>query len=76
MSSCERSSTISDYRAERPKVEFLRPVSKEYWQRRKDDLELGHLFKYPYAFYGLSRHSKNEALNAVCLENSYRLFRS
>ena len=39
-------------------------------------MELGHLFKYPYGFYGLRKHSGNQKLNEVCLDNSYRLFTS
>lgn len=67
-----------DYRAERPRKQFIRPDRKEYWERRvaAGTLELGHLFKYPYGFLGLRRHSKNQALNDVCTENSHRLFRS
>jgi len=66
------------YRAERKKVEFLRPNCKAYWDRRVSagTMELGHLFKYPYGFFGLRRHCKNPELSDVCMENSYRLFRS
>ncbi len=71
-------SPAKDYRAGRPKVEFLRPDRRAYWERRAatGTMELGHLFKYPYGFFGLRRHSKNEVLNEVCIDNSYRLFRS
>jgi len=67
-----------DYKAERPKVEFLRPDAKQYWERRAaaGSVELGHMFKYPYGFFGLIRQSKNQELNEVCLANSHRLFRS
>ena len=66
------------WRAERPRVEFRRPDRKEYWERRAaaGTVELGHLFKYPYGFLGLRRLSGNRALNEVCAENSYRLFKS
>ncbi len=72
------SSPGEGYRAERPEVAFLHPDSKKYWQRRASagTMELGHLFKYPYAFLGLQRLSKNQELNEVCTDNCYRLFRS
>ncbi len=65
-----------NYKAVRPKTEFLRPDGKGYWERRvaADSMEIGHLFKYPYGFFGLRNQSKNKELNAVCLDNSYRLF--
>ncbi len=67
-----------DYREERPKKDFPHPHGKEYWVRRVSagTMELGHLFKYPYGFYGLRRHSGNQKLNEVCLDNSHRLFAS
>lgn len=66
------------YREDRKRVEFVRPTSKAYWDRRvaAGTMELGHLFKYPYGFFGLRRQSKNPELNTVCLDNSYRLFAS
>jgi hypothetical protein len=71
-------SARKDYTAERPKKPFVFPDRQEYWKRRvaAEDLELGHLFKYPYGFLGLRRHSSNLALNDVCTANSFRLFRS
>ncbi|HZN40209.1 MAG TPA: hypothetical protein VFD82_15490 [Planctomycetota bacterium] len=65
------------YTEARERREFLRPDGKQYWVRRvAGDMELGHVFKYPYGFFGLRRHSQNQVLNDVCFENSYRLFRS
>ena len=71
-------SPVGDYKADRPKVKFLRPDQREYWKRRVSagTLELGHLFKYPYGFFGVRKHSKNPELNEVCLNHSHRLFPS
>ena len=56
--------------------EFPKADTKEYWVRRREggELQLGHLFKYPYAFLRLLGQSGNEALNVRCSENSYHLF--
>jgi hypothetical protein len=71
-------SAAKAWKEARPEVAFVRPESKAYWKRRlsADDIELGHLFKYPYGFFGLRRHSRNRDLNEVCTANSHRLFRS
>ncbi len=68
----------ADWTAKRRKVEFLRPDRIDYWKRRAaaGSMELGHLFKYPYGYFGVRRHSTNEALKQVCTDQSFRLFTS
>jgi len=71
-------SPTKDYREGRTPRDFPRPDEREYWARRvaAGELELGHLFKYPYGFFGLRRHSPNSELNQVCWDQSFRLFTS
>ena len=35
---------------------------------------LGHLFKYPYGFYGLMRHVPDGPLSQSCWDEAYRIF--
>lgn len=53
----------------------LRPNSAEYWNKRGDKtLGIGHVFKYPYAYYDLLRHVDNPALEREWEEKAFRLF--
>ncbi|MEY4565087.1 MAG: hypothetical protein RLY14_57 [Planctomycetota bacterium] len=45
------------------KESSLRPKDYEYWQRRDDkSLGIGHVFKYPYAYYDLLRRAQDPEL--------------
>ncbi|MGY8824175.1 MAG: hypothetical protein ACKVJG_09600 [Candidatus Latescibacterota bacterium] len=53
----------------------VRPHELAYWQkRRQSSPSLGHLFKYPYGFYGLVRMAQDEALINECWREAYRIF--
>ncbi len=54
----------------------LFPLQKAYWEQRMNDssLGLGHLFKYPYAFYGLMKLAEDSDLRTQCLANAYNIF--
>jgi hypothetical protein len=61
-------------RPEHPK-QPLRPHERAYWERRKDGpLALGHLFKYPYAYYGLMALAQDRELRQRCDAAAYRIF--
>jgi hypothetical protein len=61
-------------RPEHPK-QPLRPLERAYWERRKDGpLALGHLFKYPYAYYGLMALAQDAELQGRCNAAAYRIF--
>jgi hypothetical protein len=60
--------------AEHPAKEPL-PHEAVYWQaRRQHAPSLGHLFKYPYGFYGLVRAAQDELLVRECWREVYRIF--
>ena len=53
----------------------LRPNSTEYWQQRGDkQVDIGHVFKYPYSYYDLLRRVNNPALEQELNAKAYRLF--
>ncbi|NQU43707.1 hypothetical protein HQ520_10500 [bacterium] len=52
-----------------------RPLGKTYWENRRNrSIEIGHLFKYPYGFYGLLAGAGDAELKARCLEETWRIF--
>jgi hypothetical protein len=53
----------------------LRPLERAYWERRRQGSPaLGHLFKYPYGFYGLMELARDPDLKRQCLASSFRIF--
>lgn len=53
----------------------LRPDEREYWERRGDKtLGLGHVFKYPYAYYDLLARAQDPALERELDAKAWRLF--
>lgn len=61
-------------RPEHP-VSALRPHERAYWEERQTkSLALGHVFKYPYAFYGLMALTDNALLKAQCTKAAYHIF--
>ncbi len=51
------------------------PHEGTYWHgRRQHSPALGHLFKYPYGFYGLVRAAQDESLMRACWQEAYRIF--
>lgn len=53
----------------------LRPNDVEYWKKRGDkSLGLGHVFKYPYAYYDLLKRAKDEDLEREFDAKAWHLF--
>jgi hypothetical protein len=53
----------------------LRPDDAEYWQKRGDKtLGIGHVFKYPYAYYDLLARAKDPALKEEFEAKAWRVF--
>lgn len=53
----------------------LRPNGAEYWQKRGDkSLGIGHVFKYPYAYYDLLARAKDPELEKAFNAKAWRLF--
>ncbi|MCD0460548.1 hypothetical protein [Roseiconus lacunae] len=53
----------------------LRPEDAEYWQRRGDrSLGLGHVFKYPYAYYDLLARADDPELQRELEAKAWQLF--
>ena len=53
----------------------LRPNGAEYWQKRGDkSLGIGHVFKYPYAYYDLLARAKDPELEKEFNAKAWRLF--
>lgn len=53
----------------------LRPDDTEYWQRRGDkSLGIGHVFKYPYAYYDLLARAKDPELSEELDAKAWRVF--
>ena len=51
------------------------PMDRTYWERRsRQQLGLGHCFKYPYGFYGLMAMARDAGLERRCVAESYRIF--
>lgn len=65
--------------SDRPRPEhgpaaFL-PHQLGYWQPKRDlEPGLGHVFKYPYGFYGLAARTGDAALVEQCWKASWRVF--
>lgn len=53
----------------------LRPVNTRYWQQRGDKtLGIGHVFKYPYAYYDLLARAKDPELQESLNTKAWQLF--
>lgn len=53
----------------------LRPNGAEYWRRRGDKaLGIGHVFKYPYAYYDLLARVKDQRLAQAWDQKAWQLF--
>jgi hypothetical protein len=53
----------------------LRPLERAYWERRSQgSAALGHVFKYPYGFYGLMDLAQDAGLKQQCLDATFRIF--
>lgn len=53
----------------------VRPHQRAYWkQRRQFSPGLGHVFKYPYGFYGLSNLSRDSALKQRAMDAAFQIF--
>jgi hypothetical protein len=62
--------TIADH-----KFTKLRPDEIEYWQKRGNKtLGIGHVFKYPYAYYDLVSRAKDVDLHAEFETKAWQLF--
>jgi hypothetical protein len=56
-------------------VSDLHPQQRVYWEhRRTRSVEIGHLFKYPYGFYGLMQLAEDSDLKRRCAEAAYHIF--
>lgn len=57
------------------KFSELRPDDAEYWQKRSEKtLGLGHVFKYPYAYYDLVERAKDAELAKTFDAKAWQLF--
>ncbi len=53
----------------------LRPLDAAYWEARGDnDVDIGHVFKYPYSCYNLLRRADDPALARAWEERADQLF--
>lgn len=53
----------------------LRPLEAAYWKARGDnDVDIGHVFKYPYSCYNLLRRANDQALAETWDERADQLF--
>ena len=53
----------------------LRPIDAAYWERRGDNaVGIGHVFKYPYAYYDLLRRAGDPNLRRLWNAKAYHLF--
>ena len=53
----------------------LRPTDSAYWERRGDNsVGIGHVFKYPYAYYDLLRRAGDPELRRALDAKAYHLF--
>lgn len=53
----------------------LRPDEVEYWQKRGEKtLGIGHVFKYPYAYYDLLSRANSPEIQAEFESKAWRLF--
>jgi hypothetical protein len=52
----------------------LYPPQRSYWkQREAPSIGLGHLFKYPYGFYGLLGLARDALLKRRCMQAAYHI---
>jgi hypothetical protein len=52
----------------------LLPTQAEYWEKRRDGpVAIGHLFKYPYGFYGHLGRARDRDLIDRCLSQAHRV---
>ncbi len=57
------------------KMTNLRPRDAEYWKKRGDKtLGLGHVFKYPYAYYDLLARANDPTLQKELEQKAWQLF--
>ena len=57
------------------KFSKLRPDDTKYWQQRGDKtLGIGHVFKYPYAYYNLLARAKDPELEREWDAKAWQLF--
>ena len=57
------------------KFSKLRPDNTEYWQRRGDHrVGIGHVFKYPYAYYDLLARAKDPEIEKELDSKAWQLF--
>ena len=57
------------------KFSELRPDEAQYWRKRNDkSLGLGHVFKYPYAYYDLLAKAQDPVLEKEFESKAWRLF--
>lgn len=57
------------------KFSKLRPADADYWRARADkSLGIGHVFKYPYAYYDLLARAKNPELQKELDAKAWQLF--
>ncbi len=53
----------------------LRPTDAAYWKRRGDKtVGIGHVFKYPYAYYDLLRRARDPDMRRTLDAKAYHLF--
>lgn len=56
-------------------VSQLRPVQAEYWQKRGEQtLGIGHVFKYPYAYYDLLSRAQDPDLERELDAKAWQIF--
>jgi hypothetical protein len=61
-------------RPEHPVSEIL-PHQRFYWETRKSrPVGIGHVFKYPYGYYGLIDHVQDAGLRRRCAKAAYHVF--
>ncbi|MCA9214055.1 MAG: hypothetical protein KDB27_13380, partial [Planctomycetales bacterium] len=64
-----------DRRIKDHEMSELRPDDTEYWQKRGDkSLGIGHVFKYPYAYYDLLARANDENLAKEFDAKAWHLF--
>ena len=60
-------------RPEHPQSDLL-PQQREYWaQRATKSVGIGHVFKYPYGFYGLMALARDARLKEQCMQVAYHV---
>ena len=64
-----------DRKIKEHKFSRLRPDEAQYWRQRGDkSVGIGHVFKYPYAYYDLIERAKDEELEREFERKAWRLF--